>query len=61
VAGIKCGGSCSAKFLQGTAVTLTPTPAAGLKFVNWGGACSGTAQSCTVTINSNTSVQANFK
>jgi hypothetical protein len=58
---ISCGKSCSAKFTQGTAVTLTATPAAGLNFVSWSGACSGTAPVCTVVINQNTQVQANFK
>lgn len=58
---INCGGSCSAKFLQGTTVTLTATPAPGLNFVNWTGACSGTVPTCNVVINTNTTVQANFK
>jgi len=57
---INCGNSCSAKFTDGTAVTLTATPAAGLHFVNWTGACSGTAPTCTVTIAKDTQVQANF-
>jgi hypothetical protein len=60
-ASIDCGKVCSAKFTQGSQVTLTATPAAGLKFTGWGGACSGTSQTCTVTINKDTSVQANFK
>ncbi|MDQ3919171.1 MAG: hypothetical protein M3348_11905 [Acidobacteriota bacterium] len=60
-ASINCGGVCSAKFVQGSLVTLTATPAAGLKFTGWSGACSGTQQACTVTINSDTKVQANFK
>ena len=58
---ISCGSSCSAKFPVGTAVTLTATPLAGHVFVNWTGACSGTAPTCTVTINNNTTAQANFK
>jgi hypothetical protein len=58
---IGCGSSCSAKFPQGTSVTLTATPAAGLKFVNWTGACSGTVPTCSVTISKDTQVQANFK
>jgi len=60
-AGLDCGKVCSAKFTQGSQVTLTATPAAGLKFTGWGGACSGTSQTCTVTINKDTQVQANFK
>ena len=57
---INCGGNCSAKFTDGTTVSLTATPAAGLHFVNWSGACSGTDQICSVTITKDTSVQANF-
>jgi hypothetical protein len=58
---INCGSSCSAKFQQGTTVTLTATPSAGLKFVSWSGACSGTVNTCNVTIGKDTTVQANFK
>jgi hypothetical protein len=58
---INCGGSCSAKFAQGTTVTLNATPAAGLNFTGWSGACSGTALSCDLVISADTKVQANFK
>jgi len=47
-------------FLQGTTVTLTETPAAGNVFMGWSGACTGTAQTCTVTINADTTVTATF-
>jgi NOL1/NOP2/fmu family ribosome biogenesis protein len=57
---LNCGGTCSAKFAAGTAVTLTATPPAGKSFVGWGGACAGTATTCTLAMNANTSVQANF-
>jgi hypothetical protein len=63
-AGINCGtshGTCSAKFGKGTAVTLSAVPDPGSVWVGWTGGCTGTALSCTVTINSDTSVQANFK
>jgi hypothetical protein len=58
--GIDCGGNCSAKFTDGTAVTLTATPSAGKQFLNWSGACAGTASTCVVTISKDTSVQAVF-
>jgi uncharacterized repeat protein (TIGR02543 family) len=58
---INCGSSCSAKFPQGTAVTLSATPPAGHVFVNWTGSCSGTTPTCIVTINKDTQAQANFK
>jgi hypothetical protein len=58
---INCGNSCSAKFQQGTSVTLTATPAVGVNFTGWSGACSGTAATCSVTILGDTKVQASFK
>lgn len=57
---LNCGGNCSAKFADGTAVTLTATPPAGKTFVNWSNGCSGTSPTCTVTITKDTSVQAVF-
>ena len=57
---LNCGSVCSAQFVQGTTVTLTATPPAGKTFASWGGACSGTAPTCSVAISTNTSVQANF-
>jgi hypothetical protein len=57
---LDCGSTCSAKYNAGTAVTLTATPPAGKAFVGWGGACSGTATGCTVTMSTNVSVQATF-
>ena len=42
-------------------VTLTATPDPGFPWVGWGGACSGTATTCTLTMNANQTVVANFK
>jgi hypothetical protein len=58
--GINCGSTCTANYGTGNAVTLTATPPPGLAFLGWSGACSGTAPSCTVTMNADTKVQANF-
>ncbi len=58
---ISCGSNCSAKFTQGTVVTLTATPAPGLSFVNWTNGCSGTSPTTSVTIAKDTTCQANFK
>jgi uncharacterized repeat protein (TIGR02543 family) len=58
---INCGSSCSAKFTQGTTVSLTATPLAGHVFVNWTGACSGTVPACDVVMTKDTQAQANFK
>lgn len=57
---LDCGRTCSAKFTQGSTVTLTATPAAGKQFLNWSGACTGTSPTCTITMDKNTSVQAVF-
>jgi hypothetical protein len=52
-------GTCSADFLRGTEVTLTPVAGAQSSFDGWGGACSG-FQSCTVTLNEDLTVSARF-
>ena len=43
-AGIDCGSDCEGGFLEGTAVTLTATPADDSQVAAWGGACDGTAR-----------------
>ena len=59
-AGISCGATCDALFDQGTAVTLTATPAAHSTFTGWsGGGCSGTG-TCRVTVNGDATVTATF-
>jgi Divergent InlB B-repeat domain len=58
-AGISCPSTCSASFNSGTPVTLTATPASGMSFIGWSGACSGTG-SCSVTMSAAESVSAAF-
>lgn len=58
--GITCPSTCSANFTSGTPVTLLATAAAGYNFAGWGGACSGTASTCNVTMSGNQSVSATF-
>ncbi len=59
-AGIDCGSDCSESYVHGTPVNLTATPAVGSLFTGWsGGACSGTGV-CSITLNANTTVTANF-
>jgi uncharacterized repeat protein (TIGR01451 family) len=62
-ASISCGTSCSnatGSFVNGTAVVLTASPVSGASFTSWGGACTGTSPTCTVTMNSDLSVTAAF-
>jgi MYXO-CTERM domain-containing protein len=61
-AGLNCapGQSCSHSFNAGTVVTLTATPTAGSFLAAWGGACSGSAMTCTVAMNMERSVEATF-
>jgi len=60
--GLSCGTQCTASFGQGTAVTLTATPAAGSVFSGWGGACAASATNaqCVVTLNADAGVSATF-
>ncbi len=61
--GLNCGtaGSvCSQNETAGSAVTLTATPASGAAFTRWGGACSGTTRTCSVTMSGAKSVTAAF-
>lgn len=59
-AGINCGTTCSASFGPGTVVTLTARAIANRVFAGWGGACSGTAPTCTVTMDAGKTVSASF-
>ena len=59
-AGIDCGSTCAASFSAGTQVTLTASLAAAWGLAGWGGACSGIAGNCGVTLNGNASVAAKF-
>jgi hypothetical protein len=61
-AGINCTGNsgCAQSFPSGSTVTLSATPSPGETFVGWTGACSGSAQSCVITVNSTENVGAQF-
>jgi phospholipase C len=59
-AGINCGPTCSATFDPGTPVTLTATAATNSSFVGWGGACTGSNPTCTVTLSASQQVTATF-
>ena len=66
-AGIACvstggspSGTCSAPLEAGATYTLSATPAAGSRFVEWGGDCTG-AGTCTLTMSQTRSVSAQFE
>lgn len=58
--GIDCGATCSANFTQSTNVVLTAVANGSSSFIAWGGACTGTQTTCTVTMDSAKTVTANF-
>jgi hypothetical protein len=47
-------------FKVGTVVTLTAVPNEDARFRSWGGACTGTLPTCTITMEKNTTVYASF-
>jgi DNA-binding beta-propeller fold protein YncE len=57
--GISCPGDCTETYADGTAVSLSASPASGATFDGWGGACSGTG-ACTVTMSADKAVSATF-
>jgi uncharacterized repeat protein (TIGR02543 family) len=63
-AGINCSesaGTCSAQYGIDGSVVLTETPGSGSVFQGWTGDCSGSAATCTVTMDRARSVTATFK
>jgi uncharacterized repeat protein (TIGR02543 family) len=61
--GINCGNGatiCTATFTPGTTAVLTQTPASGASFRGWGGSCTGTTATCTVSMTSAKTVSATF-
>jgi hypothetical protein len=57
--GLDCAAACATQWDQGTTVSLSATPATGLRFVRWTGACTGNS-TCTVTLAQAQSVTAVF-
>jgi hypothetical protein len=58
--GINCGSTCMASFTTGTQITLVGKKTGNSTFAGWsGGQCVGT-QPCTLTLNADTTVTANF-
>jgi len=62
-AGLACGAggtACQVAFGAATTAALTATPASGYAFAGWGGACSGTNPSTTVSVNAAVTCSATF-
>jgi hypothetical protein len=62
---ISCGGvvggsACSATVNQGTRIQLSPAPDQNHEFSSWGGACSGQAATCVLTMTKDETVSATF-
>lgn len=57
--GIDCPTSCSAQFVAGAQVVLTPLPKDGYRFTGWSGDCSG-GGACSVTMDAQKTISANF-
>jgi len=57
---INCGAVCSASLPPGTAIALTVAADPGFTFVNWTGACTGTAPTCVFSVTGKSQAQANF-
>lgn len=59
-AAIDCGLTCTQTFNHGTALTLTAQPESNTLFTGWQGACTGTAPTCALTLESSQAVTATF-
>lgn len=59
--GIQCGQDCNALFEFGNMVQLIAEPGPGGRFLGWTGACSGSGETCVVTLAENQNVTARFR
>jgi hypothetical protein len=58
--GIDCGATCTKATDPGQTITLTAEPSAGFRVRGWGGACTGTAATCDVTMDASKAVSVQF-
>jgi List-Bact-rpt repeat protein len=56
---VACTATCASDWDGSEAVILSATPAPGMRFIRWGGSCSGDAP-CSVTLTGTVSVSALF-
>ncbi len=59
--GISCGNDCSETFNSGTSVTLTASANPGYQFSSWTGCDTPSGNSCSLTMNGNKTLSANFQ
>jgi hypothetical protein len=59
-AGIDCGADCSEDYTYGIEVTLTATSSIGCNFYSWTDCDSASGNECTMTVDANKTVTANF-
>jgi hypothetical protein len=59
-AGIDCGSICQASYATATSITLTASSDPASVFSGWSGSCSGSAETCTLTMDANKNVAALF-
>jgi hypothetical protein len=59
--GVNCRSTCTSSVNQGTVLSVSANADAGQRFVEWGGGCSGTASSCTVTVGARLTITARFE
>jgi hypothetical protein len=57
---INCPSTCGTLYASGATVTLAATPSGGASFIGWGGACSGSGPTCSLSMNSEELVTAVF-
>jgi Leucine-rich repeat (LRR) protein len=57
---IDCGAACHAAFAPGSSLVLTANAGDGSAFLGWGGACSGTAPTCDLTMDAEKTATATF-
>jgi hypothetical protein len=57
---ITCGTTCTASVPDGTVMTLTAVPDAGMAFAGWSEPCAGTRSTCTFTVAGDITVSAAF-
>lgn len=58
--GINCGSSCSSTQQKGTSISLKAVASPGSIFLQWSGDCTGSSDTCTLSLQSNKSAQALF-